>query len=457
MKKKLTYFCQKCGAHYNKWLGKCEECGVWNNIVSREVPVKKHNIIKLENTIIATLNSQVKAADRVNTGFKEFNRILGGGLVRGSAILIAGEPGIGKSTLLLQFAALISQTDGDSLYVSGEESIEQIQMRAMRLRLSGENLQLISSVSLAAILEVTKENPDIKVMVVDSIQTIKDDLINSAPGTVTQVKNCAIRLINLAKKSGISLLIIGHITKDGQIAGPKVLEHMVDTVIYFEGDQTQQFRIVRTIKNRYGPTNEIGIFEMNSTGLNEVKNPSAMFMPAAGLETSGSCIFAGIEGTRTIMVEIQALISTSFLATPRRSVVGWDVNRLAMMIAILGARYGLNLSDKEVYLNVVGGMKITEPAADLAVIAALISAASNIVIPREMIFFGEVGLSGEVRQVIQYENRLNEAIKLGIAKVVMPTERKALTCDINRFWIKHVIELKKIITGRANDGSIKEH
>ncbi|MDJ1257562.1 MAG: hypothetical protein MRQ07_02760 [Candidatus Midichloria sp.] len=234
---------------------------------------------------------------------------------------------------------------------------------------------------------------------------------------------------------------------------------MVDTVIYFEGDNTQQFRIVRTIKNRYGPTNEIGIFEMSSSGLNEVKNPSAMFTPASGLATSGSCTFACIEGTRPIMVEIQALVSPSFLATPRRSAVGWDVNRLAMMIAILGARYGLNLSDKEVYLNVVGGMKIIEPAADLAVIAALISAASNIVIPREMVFFGEVGLSGEVRQVIQYESRLNEAIKLGIEKAVMPLERKVLTCNINRSWVKHILELKKVINNRGDhkNGPVKEY
>ena len=448
MKKKLAYFCQECGTHYNKWLGKCEECRAWNSIVSEEIPVKKSNFAKLEEIVVATLNNPVKSVNKVNIGLNEFNRVLGGGLVNGSATLIAGEPGIGKSTLLLQLAALISRNEVSSLYVSGEESVEQIQMRAMRLGLSEANVQLISSTSLTAILKVIKTTPDMKkVVIIDSIQTLKNDLINAAPGTVTQVKSCTIELINLAKKSGISLLIVGHITKDGQIAGPKILEHMVDTVIYFEGDRTQQFRIVRTIKNRYGPTNEIGIFEMSSSGLNEVKNPSAMFMPSSGLETSGSCIFAGIEGTRPIMVEIQALVSHSFLATPRRSAVGLDFNRLAMMIAILGARYGLNLSDKEIYLNVVGGMKITEPAADLAVIAALISAVSNVVIPREMIFFGEVGLSGEVRQVIQYESRLNEALKLGITKSVMPAERKTLTCNINRFWIKHIIELKKIITG----------
>ncbi|CAG7588549.1 MAG: DNA repair protein RadA [Candidatus Midichloria sp.] len=457
MKKKLTYFCQDCGAQCTKWLGRCEECGAWNSIVGEEVTVKKGNTLKLEGTIVSTLSSPITAVNRLDTGMNEFNRVLGGGMVKGSAVLIAGEPGIGKSTLLLQFAALISQNSRSCLYVSAEESIEQIQMRAARLVLSEANVLLISTSSLTDILDIAKKVDDVGVIIIDSIQTLRNDLIDSAPGTVTQVKSCAVEMIAHAKKSGTSLIIVGHVTKDGQIAGPKVLEHMVDTVIYFEGDNTQQFRIVRTIKNRYGPTNEIGIFEMSSLGLNEVKNPFAMFMPALGLETSGSCIFAGIEGTRPIMVEIQALVSQSFLATPRRSAAGWDVNRLAMMIAILGARYGLNLSDKEVYLNVVGGMKITEPAADLAVIAALISAASNIVIPREMVFFGEVGLSGEVRQVIQYESRLNEAIKLGIEKAVMPSERKVLTCNINRSWIKHILELKKVINNRGDhkNGPVK--
>lgn len=459
MKKKLAYFCQDCGAQYTKWLGKCEECGAWNSIVGEEVTVKKGNTLKLEETIVSALSSPITAVNRLDTGMNEFNRVLGGGLVKGSAVLIAGEPGIGKSTLLLQVAALISQNSRSCLYVSAEESIEQIQMRAARLGLSEANVLLISTSSLTDILDIDKKVNDVGVIIIDSIQTLRNDLIDSAPGVVTQVKSCTMEMIAHAKKSGTSLIIVGHVTKDGQIAGPKVLEHMVDTVIYFEGDNTQQFRIVRTIKNRYGPTSEIGIFEMSSSGLNEVKNPSAMFMPASGLETSGSCIFAGIEGTRPIMVEIQALVSLSFLATPRRSAVGWDVNRLAMMIAILGARYGLNLSDKEVYLNVVGGIKITEPAADLAVIAALISAASNIVIPREMVFFGEVGLSGEVRQVIQYESRLNEAIKLGIEKAVMPSERKVLTCNINRSWIKHILELKKVINNRGDykNGPVKEY
>ncbi|WHQ46667.1 MAG: DNA repair protein RadA [Candidatus Midichloria sp.] len=459
MKKKLTYFCQDCRVQYNKWLGKCEECGAWNSIVAEEVTIKKGNVLKLEETVVSTLSSPITVVNRLDTGINEFNRVLGGGLVKGSAVLIAGEPGIGKSTLLLQFAALISQNSHSCLYVSAEESIEQLQMRAARLGLSEANVLLISTSSLTDILDIAKKINDICVITIDSIQTLRNDLIDSAPVTVTQVKSCTMEMIAHAKKSGTSLIIVGHVTKDGQIAGPKLLEHMVDTVIYFEGDNTQQFRIVRTTKNRYGPTNEIGIFEMSSSGLNEVKNPSAMFMSASGLETSGSCIFAGIEGTRPIMVEIQALVSPSFLATPRRSAVGWDVNRLAMMIAILGARYGLNLSDKEVYLNVVGGMKITEPAADLAVIAALISAASNIVIPRGMVFFGEVGLSGEVRQVIQHESRLNEATKLGIEKAVIPAERKVLTCNINRSWIKHIIELKKVINNKGDykNGSIKEY
>ncbi|MDJ1407834.1 MAG: AAA family ATPase [Candidatus Midichloria sp.] len=273
----------------------------------------------------------------------EFNRVLGGGMVKGSAVLIAGGPGIGKSTLLLQFAALISQNSRSCLYVSAEESIEQIQMRAARLVLLEANVLLISTSSLTDILDIAKKVNDVGVIIIDSTQTLRNYLIDSAPGTVTQVKSCAVEMIAHAKKSGTSLIIIGHVTKDGQIAGTNVLEHMVDTVIYFEGDSTQQFRIIRTIKNRYGLTNEIEIFEMSSLGLNEVKNPFTIFMPALGLETSGSCIFAGIEGTRPIMVEIQALVSQSFLATPRRSAAGCGVNRLAMMIAILGARYGLSI------------------------------------------------------------------------------------------------------------------
>ena len=450
MKKKIIYICQDCGAQYPKWSGQCSECGVWNSIIAEEVGdgKAKSSVYERKDIRVLSLDGAIQNFNRFDTGLGEFNRVLGGGLVKGSAVLIAGEPGIGKSTLLLQFAVAMSTSVLKTLYVSGEESVEQIQMRASRIGLGSSDVQLLASCSVQEVLVAAKNIKGLEIIILDSIQTLRSDEVGSSPGTVTQVKTCAMEMIAYAKKQGISLIIVGHITKDGQIAGPKILEHMVDTVVYFEGDHSQQFRIIRAIKNRYGPTNEIGIFEMSGGGLNEVKNPSAMFMPTSAIESSGSCIFAGIEGTRPILVEIQALVSPSFLATPRRSAVGWDLNRLAMMIAVLGARYGLNLSDKEVYLNVVGGMKITEPAADLAVLAALISAASNSVIPRDMIFFGEVGLSGEVRQVAQYENRIAEAIKLGLKSVVMPTERKPFQHNVDKIWIKHIIELKKIVNIR---------
>jgi DNA repair protein RadA/Sms len=450
MKKKIIYICQDCGAQYPKWSGQCSECGVWNSIIAEEVGdgKAKSSVYERKDIRVLSLDGAIQNFNRFDTGLGEFNRVLGGGLVKGSAVLIAGEPGIGKSTLLLQFAVAMSTSVLKTLYVSGEESVEQIQMRASRIGLGSSDVQLLASCSVQEVLVAAKSIKGLEIIILDSIQTLRSDEVGSSPGTVTQVKTCAMEMIAYAKKQGISLIIVGHITKDGQIAGPKILEHMVDTVVYFEGDHSQQFRIIRAIKNRYGPTNEIGIFEMSGGGLNEVKNPSAMFMPTSAIESSGSCIFAGIEGTRPILVEIQALVYPSFLATPRRSAVGWDLNRLAMMIAVLGARYGLNLSDKEVYLNVVGGMKITEPAADLAVLAALISAASNSVIPRDMIFFGEVGLSGEVRQVAQYENRIGEAIKLGLKSVVMPTERKPFQHNVDKIWIKHIIELKKIVNIR---------
>lgn len=443
MKKRFIYVCQECGTQYGKWLGKCDACGSWNKIVAEEHTISKSSIKKPNDLIVANLSDDVIYVERTDTYIKEMNRVLGGGLVKGSVILIAGEPGIGKSTLLLQLAANMGKNRKNCLYASGEESVEQIQLRAKRLEISDSNVHLISTSTLLNIIDAAKKIPALDLIIVDSIQTLRNEEMEASSGTVSQVKVCAAELINLAKKSGISLVIVGHVTKDGQIAGPKVLEHMVDTVVYFEGDSTQQFRIIRTIKNRYGPTNEIGIFEMTKNGLNEVSNPSAIFMPTHGIETSGSCIFAGIEGTRPIMVEIQALVSPSFLTNPRRSAIGWDSNRLAMMIAILSTRYGLNLSDKEIYLNVVGGIKITEPAADLAVIASLISAAINFVIPRDFLFFGEVGLSGEVRQVMQYENRINEAAKLGLLKAVMPQERKEISCNIEKISIKHIINLKK--------------
>ena len=359
--------------------------------------------------------------ERFSIGVGELDRVLGGGVVPRSAILVGGEPGIGKSTLLLQMSEKISNLGMNTLYVSGEESAHQIKLRANRLGISEDNILIAMSTELRAItamISAQKTTPGL--VIIDSIQTVYHGEISSAPGTVLQIRSCALELINMAKSRGFALVLVGHVTKDGQIAGPKVLEHMVDVVLYFESEKEQRYRIIRGVKNRYGPANEIGIFEMRDRGLMEVNNPATIFLPESVEKTNGSCIFGGLQGSRLMFTEIQALITPTFLASPRRAVVGWDHNRLAMMIAILNSRVKLNLLDKEIYLNVVGGLRISDPGADLAVVAALISAAKNIIIPRQCIFIGEVGLSGEVRQVHDLPGRIKEAEKLGFKQAIVP-------------------------------------
>ncbi len=455
MSKKSTvaYICQECGSVHNKWSGKCDACNAWNSIteeVLTATPVfgkgtNDNKVKKARNVEFHTLDEHVEDVPRTHTGILELDRVLGGGLVSGSAILIGGDPGIGKSTLLLQTVVALSKAGNKCLYISGEESVEQIKLRAKRLNTPTSHTQVAAATSLNEILKAINTT-ELNVLVIDSIQTIFNEAIESAPGTVSQVRACAFELIRIAKSKGIALILVGHVTKEGTIAGPKVLEHMVDTVLYFEGERGHQFRIIRAVKNRFGAANEIGVFEMCDTGLAEVSNPSAIFLPTKGEAIPGSAIFVGLEGTRPILLEIQALVVPSFLATPRRAVVGWDINRLAMMIAVLNARYGINLLDKEVYLNVVGGLKITEPAADLAVLAALISAHRNAPISRENVFFGEVGLSGELRQVVHYELRLNEASKLGFkqAYAPQPSKNKKIACNIDVLNVNHIRELDKI-------------
>lgn len=461
MKKKILYICRNCGEAYNKWIGKCEGCQEWNKIEATEIDQSKtsnaQNFQKSIETFTIDHSTVEHSHFRTTTGISELDRVLGGGIVPGAAILFAGEPGIGKSTLLLQLAARLCDKNIRSLYISGEESIEQIKIRAIRLELAGKNIQVSAENDASAIISLferstyrkeTENKNELQspsVLIIDSIQTLSHPSIQSVPGTVGQVKQCAFELITNSKKHNIALIMVGHITKDGQIAGPKILEHMVDTVIYFEGDHTQQFRIIRATKNRYGPTNEIGVFEMSGAGLQEVQNPSAIFMPRNNMSVSGSCIFAGLEGTRPMLMEIQSLVVPSFLATPRRAVIGWDVNRLSMMIAILNARLGLNILNQEVYLNIVGGLKVTEPAADLAVIVAIISATKNIAIPHNVVFFGEIGLSGELRQVTHYETRLLEAKKLGIDKVVMPYNNKKIDVNMDVIYLKHVSDIKPLL------------
>jgi DNA repair protein RadA/Sms len=373
----------------------------------------------------------------------ELNRVLGGGLVKGSVILIGGDPGIGKSTLLLQLATNFEHEGKSCLYVTGEESAGQIKLRATRLGINNDNTSVLASTNVEDIIgTIDHHKNNINLVIIDSIQTIATEEINSTPGTISQVRATAHLLISYAKQNNITLFIACHVNKDGQLAGPKILEHMVDTVLYFEGDHNNHFRLLRSIKNRFGSINEIGVFEMTQKGLVEITNPSELFLMDRANNISGTAVFAGIEGSRALLVEVQALIAPSNMPTPRRSVVGWDPNRLAMIIAVIGVRFGLNLANYEVYLSIAGGLKIVEPAVDLAVAAALISAASNVPLPKGSVFFGEVGLSGEVRKVAQNETRIKEALKLGFNSVYCNFQEENSAVKS----ILHLKQLKSLIT-----------
>jgi DNA repair protein RadA/Sms len=357
---------------------------------------------------------------RLVTGVAEFDRVCGGGLVPGSALLVGGDPGIGKSTLLLQAMAALGRKNRDVVYISGEEAIAQVRMRARRLGLADAPVQLGAETNLKDIIATLENGKPPAAVVIDSIQTMWSEAIESAPGTVTQVRATAQDLVRFAKRHGTAVILVGHVTKDGQIAGPRVVEHMVDCVLYFEGERGHQFRILRAVKNRFGPANEIGVFEMGELGLAEVPNPSALFLGERDGETSGSAVFAGIEGTRPVLVEIQALVAQSSLGTPRRAVVGWDSGRLSMVLAVLDARCGLTLGGQDVYLNVAGGLRINEPAADLAVAGALVSSITGTALPSDCVIFGEISLSGAIRPVNQMEARLKEAEKLGFKRAILP-------------------------------------
>ena len=415
MAKQSSHFvCQSCGAVAGKWAGKCEACNAWNSLVEESAVVAPKGMKpgKSKGLEIASLADTVAPHARETTGIAELDRVLGGGLVEGSAILLGGDPGIGKSTLLLQAASILATGGRDVLYISGEESLAQIQLRSQRLGLTASPLTLATATSVRDILS-SIDNPNAPdVVVIDSIQTMFVDSLDSAPGTVAQVRASTHELIRAAKKRGFALILVGHVTKDGQIAGPRVLEHMVDTVLYFEGDRGQYYRILRAVKNRFGATDEIGVFAMNDTGLSEVKNPSALFLHARENPVSGAAVFAGMEGTRPLLVEIQALVSPSTMATPRRATVGYDGARLAMILAVLETRAGMQFSDKEVFLNVAGGLKITEPAADVAVAMALLSALLDKPLSTSLVGFGEIGLTGEIRAVSRTDTRLKEAAAL---------------------------------------------
>lgn len=444
VKSSTQYICQACGTVHAKWVGQCEGCGEWNTLAEERIeqaPKAMNRNKKGAAIAFETLDSQAEPMPRVQSRIGELDRVLGGGLVPGSAILIGGDPGIGKSTLLLQLVAKLDAQAVRSAYISGEESVAQLQLRARRLGLKGAYVQLAAANAVRDIIS-SLEGADVpQVVIIDSIQTMFVDTVESAPGTVSQVRACSNELIKFAKRRNITLLLVGHVTKDGQIAGPRVMEHMVDAVLYFEGDRGHPYRILRGVKNRFGATDEIGVFSMGEEGLQPVENPSSLFINQRDTAVSGSVVFAGVEGSRPMLVEIQALVAPSPLATPRRAVVGWDSNRLAMVLAVLEARAGLRLADKEVYLNVAGGLRISEPAADLAVAAALISALTDQPLDAHTIVFGELGLSGEVRPVGRSDVRLKEATKLGFKRAVMPQASKATAIDISHDSVNHIQEL----------------
>ncbi|HYB11222.1 MAG TPA: DNA repair protein RadA [Alphaproteobacteria bacterium] len=416
------YVCQDCGASYPRWQGRCEACGGWNSIVeeaARESIPKGLGERAGKALQFTRLDGIAAEVPRRASGIAEFDRVTGGGLVPASAILVGGDPGIGKSTLLLQIVARLAQ-GASAAYISGEEAIDQVRMRAARMGLAKAPVELAAATSIRDILASLDRPDGPEVVVIDSIQTMYVDNLESAPGTVAQVRGSAQELIRAAKRRGTTVLMVGHVTKEGLIAGPRVLEHMVDTVLYFEGERGHQFRILRAVKNRFGPTDEIGVFEMTDRGLLEVGNPSALFLGERDRAVSGAAVFAGIEGTRPMLVEVQALIAPTSFATPRRAVVGWDTGRLAMVLAVLEARCGLALGGRDVYLNVAGGLRIAEPAADLAVSAAIVSSVTDRPVLPETVIFGEIGLSGEIRPVNHMDHRLKEAAKLGFSRAVVP-------------------------------------
>ncbi|WP_102957895.1 DNA repair protein RadA [Mangrovicella endophytica] len=425
-KTKTTFICQNCGSVYSRWQGKCDACGEWNTIVEENTSggigggPQRGAARKGRPAALLPLSGEIEEAPRIVSGIGELDRATGGGIVRGSALLVGGDPGIGKSTLLMQAAAALARRGHRVVYVSGEEAVAQIRLRAQRLLAADTDVQLLAETNVEDILATLAEERRPDLVIVDSIQTLWSDLADSSPGTVTQVRAGAQAMIRYAKASGAAVILVGHVTKEGQIAGPRVVEHMVDGVLYFEGEGGHHFRILRTVKNRFGPTDEIGVFEMSDIGLREVSNPSELFLGERNASAPGAAVFAGMEGTRPVLVEIQALVAPSALGTPRRAVVGWDQPRLAMVLAVLEAHCGVRLGQHDVYLNVAGGFRIGEPAADLAVAAALVSSLSGSALPGDSVYFGEISLSGAVRPVAHAAQRLKEAEKLGFHQAVLP-------------------------------------
>ena len=428
-KPSTVFVCSNCGNESSKWFGRCPACNEWNTCYEEKINLKSSGKSASKKTATTVKLDDVKKQDivRTKTGFDELDRVLGGGLVKGSLTLLGGEPGIGKSTLILQICDKI-KGEGQVLYVSGEESAQQIKIRADRLGIKNNDIVFLGETDIDAIEDaILKTNP--KLVIIDSIQTMYSDEITSGPGSVSQVREITARIMKMCKQEEITTIIIGHVTKDGNIAGPRVLEHMVDTVLYLEGERYFAYRILRGVKNRFGSTNEIGMFEMNDIGMCEIDNPSSVLLSEKNENVAGSIVVASIEGTRPILVELQALTATSVFGMPRRTANGIDYNRLTLLIAVLEKRTGLPLGNQDVYLNIVGGIKINEPALDLGIILAVSSSFKNIPIPNDVISIGEVGLTGEVRSVNQIEKRIKEAEKLGFKKCIIPESNKKLLKD----------------------------
>ncbi|GAB6178938.1 DNA repair protein RadA [Desulfotomaculum defluvii] len=424
MRNKTTYTCQSCGHKSARWLGKCPGCGQWNTLVEERAAIENNKVRGISGQAPVPVTEVVTTEEeRYSTGLQELDRVLGGGLVPGSLVLVGGDPGIGKSTLLLQAASAIAGGIGKVLYVSGEESVRQIKMRAQRIGTLHSNLFLMAETDMSVVERFIKENV-FSAVILDSIQTVYHPELSSAPGSVSQVRECTGMLMKLAKGSGVPIFVVGHVTKEGALAGPRVLEHMVDTVLYFEGDRHQAYRILRTVKNRFGSTNELGIFEMRGVGLVEVLNPSELFMNQRAHSIAGSSIVSSLEGTRPLLVEIQALVCPSGFGTPRRMTTGVDYNRVALIMAVLERRVGLRLSSYDAYVSAVGGVKLDEPAADLAIALAISSSFKEQPVLDRLVLLGEVGLTGEVRTVAGMEKRLQEAAKLGFKMCIGPKDKQ---------------------------------
>ncbi len=446
-----NFICQNCGAASARWAGRCEACGEWNTFVEEGAAAPARSLRKGRLFAIEPLKGQAQETPRLASGIAEFDRVTGGGLVRGSVLLLGGDPGIGKSTLLIEVAAAFARSRQRAVYISGEEAVAQVRLRAERLGLADATVEIAAETSIEDIVATLSQGPVPNLLVIDSIQTMWTQALDAAPGTVTQVRGSAGELIRFAKRTGAAVILVGHVTKDGQIAGPRVVEHMVDAVLSFQGEGAQQFRILRAIKNRFGPTDEIGVFEMTGAGLREVANPSELFLSERELGSPGTAVFAGIEGTRPLLVEIQALVAPTTLGTPRRAVVGWDPNRLSMVLAVLEAHCGVRLSGHDVYLNVAGGLRIQEPAADVAAAAALVSSLARAPLPADAVYFGEVSLSGAVRPVPQTAARLKEAQKLGFARAIVP--EAASTETPNGLSLITVGTLANLVVDIARDGT----